>query len=175
MTAISTPVECLTIVRHNCIILRFVYERILLRFVYFVMNLHLTCCSTVIESILVPFVLICDHNNTHWRICYFCSPLTVQIWLNFCTNNKDAKFMLLFMLLSISTFPTVLYLELQIQNILHATSTMPLLRWFPDLHYWLDKISSAIKIVTMITMLSRTLIIWMRWTECQNEVVIHFI
>ena len=45
----------------ECMILRFVYERILLRFVYFVMNLHL----------LILFVLSWDKNSTRLRICCF--------------------------------------------------------------------------------------------------------
>ena len=70
--------ECLTIVRHRCIILWFVYERILLRFVYFVMNSHLFYYGTAIKSTLIPFVLSRDHNITRWRICCFCSSLAVQ-------------------------------------------------------------------------------------------------
>ena len=63
--------ECLTIVRHNSIILRFIYERIRQRFVYFLLKLHLFCYSTAIKSKLVPFVLTWDHNITRWRMCCF--------------------------------------------------------------------------------------------------------
>ena len=70
--------EFLTVVRHNCIILWFVYERILLRFVYFVMNSHLFCYSTAIKSTLVPFVLTRDQNIMRWLICCFCWSLAVR-------------------------------------------------------------------------------------------------